>query len=43
MKEMDVKGFKALALQCRFELSDEEAQDIKNEFDVLKKSNIMHI
>lgn len=35
MKEMDVKGFKALALQCRFELSDEEAQDIKNEFDVL--------
>lgn len=35
MKEMDVQGFKALALQCRFELSDEEAQDIKNEFDVL--------
>lgn len=35
MKEMDVQGFKALALQCRFELSDEEAQDIKNEFDIL--------
>ena len=35
MKEMDVQGFKALALQCRFELSDEEAYDIKNEFDVL--------
>jgi aspartyl-tRNA(Asn)/glutamyl-tRNA(Gln) amidotransferase subunit C len=35
MKEMDVEGFKALALQCRFELSDEEAHDIKNEFDVL--------
>ena len=35
MKEMDVQGFKALALQCRFELSDEEAHDIKNEFDVL--------
>jgi aspartyl-tRNA(Asn)/glutamyl-tRNA(Gln) amidotransferase subunit C len=35
MKEMDVEGFKALALQCRFELSDEEVQDIKNEFDVL--------
>ena len=35
MKEMDVQGFKALALQCRFELNDEEAQDIKNEFDVL--------
>ena len=35
MKEMDVQGFKALALQCRFELSDEEALDIKKEFDVL--------
>ena len=35
MKEMDVQGFKALALQCRFELSDEEAHDIKKEFDVL--------
>lgn len=35
MKEMDVQGFKALALQCRFELTDEEARDIKNEFDVL--------
>ncbi len=35
MKEMDVQGFKALALQCRFELSDDEALDIKKEFDVL--------
>jgi len=35
MKRLDVQGFKDLANQLRFSLSDEEAQDIKNEFDVL--------
>lgn len=35
MKRLDVQGFKELANQLRFSLSDAEAQDIKNEFDVL--------
>ena len=35
MKRLDVQGFKDLANQLRFSLSDAEAQDIKNEFDVL--------
>ncbi len=35
MKKMDLAEINALAYQCRFELSDEEANDIKNEFDVL--------
>ncbi|HCT63466.1 MAG TPA: Asp-tRNA(Asn)/Glu-tRNA(Gln) amidotransferase GatCAB subunit C [Erysipelotrichaceae bacterium] len=35
MKRLDVQGFKDLANQLRFSLSDEEANDIKNEFDVL--------
>lgn len=35
MKRLDVQGFKDLANQLRFALSDAEAQDIKNEFDVL--------
>lgn len=35
MKRLDGQGFKDLANQLRFSLSDEEANDIKNEFDVL--------
>ena len=35
MKRLDVQGSKDLANQLRFSLSDAEAQDIKNEFDVL--------
>ena len=35
MKRLDVQGFKDQANQLRFSLSDAEAQDIKNEFDVL--------
>ncbi len=35
MKRLDVQGFKELANQLRFSLSDAEAQDIKHEFDVL--------
>lgn len=35
MKRLDVQGFKDLANQLRFSLSDAEANDIKNEFDVL--------
>ena len=35
MKRLDVQGFKDLANQLRFSLSDAEAQDINNEFDVL--------
>ena len=35
MKRLDVQGFKDLANQLRFSLSDAEAQDIKNEFNVL--------
>ena len=35
MKRLDVQGFKDLANQLRFSLSDAEAHDIKNEFDVL--------
>lgn len=35
MKRLDVQGFKELANQLRFDLTDAEANDIKNEFDVL--------
>lgn len=34
MKTLDGQGFKALAMQLHFSLSDEEANDIKHEFDV---------
>lgn len=35
MKILDAQGFKDLANQLRFSLSDEEAQAIKDEFDIL--------
>ena len=42
MKRLDVQGFKDLANQLRFSLSDAEAQDIKNEFDVFDQMDLLN-